>query len=195
MKQVRVVCSAVLAAALAAVFALPAGCSNALWLNLTKERTGNVTLVFINNTRYRAIYTYGAYDNLDRSPGPVEVDIGTLGPLTTSAAITLTCARNVCVGTEDFIARVLQVEADTDNDLDPNIIDIVVRFSDAPAGSEAANLPTVGTAKGVDKLLGWHFSCGDRLFFTFEEDPGTEGGFRIDFDAILDEDKDDPPGA
>jgi len=76
-------------------------------------------------------------------------------------------------------------EATTSFDADS--FDTVVHFSAAASDSDAAALPTAGTALGVEKLLGVDYSCADLLVFTFTEDPDAEGGFRVDFEVILDQ--------
>ncbi|TWT40374.1 hypothetical protein RAS1_40820 [Phycisphaerae bacterium RAS1] len=183
-------------AAAGLAFALQAGggCTDTtLFLNQTAERTGNVTLQFVNNTGFRAAFTFGSFDSLDRiNPGVVQLQQLRVEANTSSAAVNLTCRRNIALATKEFVDRV--IETDTDNstaNFDRDAFGEVVNFSDAPANSEFASQPTAGTAKGREVLLGVDYSCNDRLIFTFEADPSAPGGFRIDFVAILDEDEPD----
>ena len=163
------------------------GCIGTIGRNQLVERTGNVTVVFINNTPYQAAFSYGSYDAWDRSPGAVNFEQLTVPANTSSTAATLPCARNVAVGTDDFVARVIATKADeTATAFDPDAFDTTVHFSSAPAGSAAASLPTAGSAVGAQELLGVDYSCEDRLIFTFVEDPDAPGGFRIDYEVILD---------
>ncbi len=185
----NIVISGLLALMVAGLFSV-GGCIGDLARNQMAERTGNISLVFINNTEYRAIFTYGVYDAWDRSPGPVELQQLTLAPNSSSSPATLPCARNVAIGTDDFVERVLETEADQADDFDPDAFNTEVYFSSAPADSVAGSLPTAGTARGIEKLLGVDYSCEDRLIFTFVEDPDAKYGFRIDYEVILDEIKD-----
>jgi hypothetical protein len=182
----RVAVAGALAAAVAGALSVSVGCSTT-WLNLTKERTGTVNLVFINTTPYRAAFTYGTYDAWDRLPGPVAFGQLALDGDTTSASISRTCARNVAVATSALVQRVLDTDGDEeDPTFEPDMFSSVVNFSDAPGDSEAALLPTVGTALGIEVRLGVDYSCGDSIFFTMVEDPDAEGGFRVDHQVVLD---------
>lgn len=166
------------------------GCVGSIAQNLLAEKTGNVTVTFVNNTPYRAIVNLGAYDAWNRLPGEVDLEQLTIDPYTSSDPTTITCARNTAVGTDRLVQRVIATDTDQGTNFDAELFDSVVRFSSAPAGTDAASLPTAGTAEGVEKMLGVDYSCGDQLIFTFIEDPDAEGGFRIDYEVILDEEKD-----
>lgn len=162
-----------------------AGCSETFIRNQTFFVSGNVTAIFINATPYRAIFSFGSYNALDKTgPGPVALRQLRLEGLDTSASQTLTCRRNIAVGTQALIDRAVDTNADGDlANFDPDAFDIVVRFSDAAADSDAAGLPTVGTARGRDVLLGIDYVCSDQLIFTFVEDASAPGGFRIDYNV------------
>lgn len=182
-----VVVSALLAVA-GAGWLSSAGCGN-VWKNLTKERDGNVSVQFVNETLYRAGFSWGAYDKWDRSPGPAVLEQDTIGPQSTLAPTSISCLRNLAVGTADFVDRVVQTGADEDlATFNPDIFSTQVSFSDAPQDSDAALLPTVGTAEGVEVRLGVDYSCGDLLIFTLVEDPDAPGGFRVDFELSQDVD-------
>lgn len=175
----------------AIVLTSAAGCfPSTIWANQTKERTGNITLLFINNTPYRAVFTCGTWDEWDRSPGPINLEQRNLDGNTSLAPLTLPCRRNTAIGSDLLVRRVIALERDLEDSFRPEFFDTVVRFSRAPGGSDAAPLPTEGTAEGIGKLLGVDYSCGDQLVFTFEVDPDAPGGFRIDFEVILDNTRD-----
>ena len=161
------------------------GCPATLLLNQTAERTGNITVTFINETPYRASFTFGTWDALDRSPpGPISFGQDRLEGMD-SAQATQLCARNFAVGTQDMYDRI--VEAADLTEIDVDAFDTVVHFSDAAAGSNLEAVATVGTALGIEKLLGIDFTCGDQLIFTFVQDPDAVGGFRIDYAVVPDE--------
>jgi hypothetical protein len=164
-----------------------AGCSPELLRYLTAERTGNISVLFINDTGYRASFSYGVFDSLDRNPpGSMQFQQLRLEKKSTSDVITLTCARNLAIGTQEFYQRGLDQDVQHGSGFDPDAFDTVVHFSDAPADSELAAAATVGTAEGAGKLLGVDFTCADEIIFTFVEDPAAPGGFRIDFAVIVD---------
>lgn len=154
---------------------------------LTEERSGNIQFQFINNTSVRAAFSFGTYDKLNRDPpGEVTIQQLRLAANTASAAITVPCRREAAVATADFVQRVIVTNADATAGFDANAFSAVVHFSTSPADSDTAALPTAGTARGMERRLGVDFTCGDRLIFTFQEDPDAPGGFRIDFQVIPD---------
>ncbi len=53
------------------LFCVLTGCWGTVAENLTKERTGNISVVLVNDTPYRASLSYGTWDAWDRSPGTV----------------------------------------------------------------------------------------------------------------------------
>ena len=175
----------VLTLAVAMAFGLLVPACGRLLLNQTAERTGNISLTFINDTPYRASFSYGTWDSLDRNPvGPVNFRQLRLAGSSSSAVLSLSCARNFAIATQELLTRVIDTDADQTATFDPDAFDTTVHFSDQPQDSDLAAVATVGTAVGVEKLLGPDFECGDRLVFTFVEDPDVTGGFRIDYALI-----------
>lgn len=171
---------------LLALAAPPTGCTPDQILHNTEEISGDVTVQFINNTPFRAAFSFGSYNSLDRSPpGEPSFEQLRVEGNTTSQAVTVTCRRTVVVGTEEFIERVLLTEADEDAaDFDADAFSENVNFSSADPNSASAALPTVGTARGREALAGLDFRCGDRLIFIFEQDAAAPGGFRVDLQVI-----------
>lgn len=167
------------------------GCGGTVVANLVKERTGNITIRFINDSDYRAAFSYGTWDEWDRSPGPINFEQTIVGPRVTLAPVTLPCARNFAIGTQKLVDRVLLTDADDTDDFNPDAFDVVVHFSHGTSDTDVEAVPTRGTALGIEKLLGVDYSCQDQLVVTFVEDPDAEGGFRIDFEVLLDE-RDEP---
>jgi hypothetical protein len=187
MSKVRPVLLCVFGLTLVWVFAPLPACTLEMVNNLTKERTGDITVVFVNNTPYAAAFSFGTYDAWDRSPpGQMDFQQVRVEANTTNAAVTLQCARNAAVASTGLVQRATALNQPAETDFVPEQFDSTVHFSEAPSGSAIANLPTAGSALGVEKLLGVDYSCGDQLIFTFNEDPDAEGGFRIDFENVLD---------
>ncbi|MBI5864012.1 MAG: hypothetical protein HZB38_05815 [Planctomycetes bacterium] len=173
--------------ALVGMLALLGGCSGDFIMNQTEERSGNVTAIFINNTAFRASFSFGAFDSLDRNPpGAITFQQLQLEAGTTSATSTLPCRRDVAIGTAEMLQRALDTNATNLGGFNRDIFVEGVAFSSAPAGTVGSGVATDGTAKGIDAKLGVDYSCGDQLIFTFEEDATASGGFRIVFSVIPD---------
>ncbi len=186
MRMVSKACRVSVGVAACVLSVLTASCSPEFFANMFEERVGQVEVVFINNTPFRASFSYGSWDSLDRSPGPSTLQQLRLEGLTTSDLSELPCRRNIAIGTREFLDRVLANDGDDTDDFDPDAFVEVVNFSSADPDSDAAALPTAGTADGLEVRLGVDYSCADRLIFTFEQDPDAPGGFRIDFNVIID---------
>lgn len=197
---------------LAALIALPAmllatgSCSTNALFNLPAARsdfavgTGLPTVRvirvgFINNTPYRAIFTYGAYDTYDQESLPTGSAQLRLEGQTSSAQINQPCRQAFSVGGETLIRLIRQNEANSSISVtDPDALVTGVNFSSAPLGDPLAAEPTEGTADPSVVLSGVDFTCErtdirDRtgtglLLFTFEQDAASPGGFRIDFSFV-----------
>lgn len=170
-----------------------ASCNGDFAANMTEEIAGNITVSFINNTDFRASFSFGTWDSLDRtipSPGAVNFQQLRLENNQTSAPLTLQCRRNFAIGTNELLQRVIDTDGTDAANFDADAFVTVVNFSSAPATSNAAALPTEGTARGREELVGVTYKCGDQLIFTFEEDLAAPGGFRIDFQLLPSEEDD-----
>ncbi len=176
--------NSVMAAAVAA--AGLAGCSLDPWFFATASlggdtagERGNAEVLFINNTPYRAIFTFGAYDNLDRNTEPdlrqFSSDTATLNleGNTQSDILEVECARVFAIGTEGLIVRVREnLEAD---DFEEAALVDGVRFSSTAAGDANADAATEGVAAGRQDLIGADFECGALLIYRLEvNDAGPE---------------------
>ena len=161
------------------------GCTGTFVLNQTAERTGNITIQIINDTPYRASCSFGGWNALDRGD---DAGVGLaqirLAALTVTQTAELDCNRDFAIGTQEYYDRVVETKVFEGATFDPESFATVVHFSDAPADSDLAAAPTVGTALGVHWRLGVDYACGDLLLITFVEDPDAEGGFRIDLTVI-----------
>lgn len=168
---------------------LLAGCGT-FWINNTDELEGNVSIAFVNNTLADAVFTIGSWNELDRQgERPVDYLQPRINQLSRADGITLTCARNLAIGTQDLVDWMLLSEALDDADFDPALLNADVFFSGEAPGTPGFNAPTDGRATGLQLRLGLDYSCGDLIVFTFEDDPETEGGVRIDYEVIRDVDR------
>jgi len=150
---------------------------------------------FINNTPYRAIFTYGAYDQLDQESIPTNFGQLRLEGNTSSNQVAQPCRKTFSVGGDELI-RLLNENSDNANIniTDPRALVRGVYFSSAPLGDPLEAEPTEGTADGRVCLNGIDFSCrrtsieettgSGLLLFTFVQDAAAPGGFRIDYSFI-----------
>ncbi|MGE3181470.1 MAG: hypothetical protein AB7N71_07565, partial [Phycisphaerae bacterium] len=134
------------------------------------ERSGQISFIFINNTRYRAIFSFGTYDPLDKSPGSILIQQNRVEAQTTTGFTALNCRRAAVVGTQELIERGLEADFDNGNNFDDEAFTAVVNFSSAPLGSTSEGLPTQGTAVGRTVVIGSEFDCRDRGSCTFGDD-------------------------
>ncbi|MCA9243584.1 MAG: hypothetical protein KDA32_06495 [Phycisphaerales bacterium] len=161
------------------------GCNAALIRNLTEESQGNVSVQFINNTPFRAVFSFATYDAFDRNPpGPMDFRQQAVEANSSTAPTNLICGRNLAVGTQALIDRAILTGEQSQAGFNSQQFNAVVNFSSAAAGTAAENLPTAGTADGLEARLGLDYSCGDLAIFIFEQDPNEPGGFRIRYDLI-----------
>lgn len=158
------------------------GCTSDTADYFTEEIFGNINVQIVNNTPYRASFTFGTYNDLDRNgPGPVDVRQRRLEAHGVTEVIDVFCRRELAIGTQALVDRILATDSDETEDFDRDAFSDRVNFSSAPADDPAAALPTVGTANGVLTRLGVDFACNDTIIFTLQEDPNAPGGFRIDY--------------
>lgn len=171
----------------ATVAVLGGGCIRSdFFVNNTAIIEGNVTIVIVNDTGFRAIGTIGTFNDLDRAePRPVNLRAFRVEANTTSANLTITCARNLAIATEKLVDWVSRGNEPDAAGFDAAALNAEVFFSDAPQDSANADAPTAGRAAGLEMLLGTEFSCGDRIIITFVEDGSVPGGFRIEEPIVI----------
>ena len=182
----------VLGGALAASTLVGTGCfvDGDFFRNNTAPRFGSMIFIFVNQTPYRAAFTFGGYDDLDRTPGAVNALQIRVEGNSTTAPQTTACRRSAAIGTAELIRRAIDADFEDSALFNADSFGSVVNFSSAPLDSDANSLPTEGTAAGRTLLLGADYDCNDRLIITFVEDPEAEGGFRIDVAVVQDDDDD-----
>lgn len=150
---------------------------------------------FINNTNFRAIFTFGSYDQLDQESIPTNFGQLRLEANTASDTFTQPCRRTFSVGGAELVRLIDKNRNDPAiNITDERALVDGVNFSGAPLGDPLEADPTEGTADGTDRLAGVDFTCARTdireltgtglLLFTFEEDGASPGGFRIDYQFV-----------
>jgi hypothetical protein len=154
-----------------------------------------VQVGFINNTPFRAILTFGAYDPSDQETLPTVFSPLRLEGNSSSPQAAQPCRQAFSVGGAELIRLITENEADPSiNVTDPRALIRGVNFSGAPLGDPLEAEPTEGTAEGLVLLSGVDFTCARTnirqttgtglLLFTFEQDAAAPGGFRIDFTFV-----------
>ncbi len=113
---------------------------------------------------------------------------------TASAQQQQPCRSTFSVGGDELI-RLLNENDNVLNITDPRAVVNGIYFSSAPLGDPLEAEPTEGTAEGRVVLNGIDFSCRrvnitdatgtGLLIFTFEQDAGSPGGFRVDYSFIV----------
>ncbi|MCZ6682265.1 MAG: hypothetical protein O7B26_03715 [Planctomycetota bacterium] len=136
---------------------------------------------FINNTAFRAIFTSGAYDPLDKNTSPINFGQLRLEGASTSGQLTQPCRKTFSVGGAELIRLITVTDLPVN---DPRALINGVNFSGAPLGDPLEAEPTEGTALGLTILAGVDFNCMGIMLFTFEQDATAPGGFRIDFSFL-----------
>lgn len=193
-----------LAAAVLSVGAIGGGCDLA---SNTQPLTDAVTIGIVNKTPYRAVFTLGAWEPLDRESLPqfynlrieseesdlIGQGVGSVSTLVLrSGTATPGCRRAIAIGTADLIQQIKNKKDILDKMTPP--FDITnegamipgVDFSDAVIDSPDVDNPTIGTAEPAEANHGIDFPCGAMVVFTLVEDPLSKGGFRVDVGTISD---------
>jgi len=136
---------------------------------------------FINNTAFRAIFTFGGYDPLDKDTSPANFGQLRLEGNSSSPQLAQPCRKVFSVGGEELV-RLIGVNDLTVND--PRALLDGVNFSGAPLGDPLEAAPTEGTAQGRILQGGVDYNCEGLALFTFEQDATAPGGFRIDYTFV-----------
>lgn len=171
---------------LAVVGLAPLGCGiEALLANFaslggdTAGGRGNTTVLFINNTPHRAIFTFGAYDNLDQDTELALISFSagdntvTLEGNSQSELRSVPCTRVYAIGTPGLITRV-RANLDEGEFVEEALVR-GVNFSSADVNDDEANDPTAGKAAPHEAFIGVDFECGSLVIYRFEvNDAGPE---------------------
>lgn len=159
---------------------LVSSCTPSAFLTLTATRRGNIQIGFVNNTAFRANFTFGGYDPQDQATVPVFGQLRVAGN-TTAATQTQACRRVFSIGGAELI-RLISVQNLTVNDAP--VLHTDVYFSSAPAGDPLAASPTEGYAVATVIQDGLDYQCSGVLTFSFVQDAAAPGGFRTDYTFI-----------
>ena len=152
----------------------------------TAGQRGNVRVLFINNTPFRAIFTFGAYDNLDRNTQPqIQQISSTTTDLEGNAqtnVMNIPCHRVFSIGGAGLLARIR--DNLMDGQFDEDLLIEGVNFSSAPVGDDQADAATEGMAPPIDRFIGVDFECNSLVIYRFEINDLGPDPFTIDFSSI-----------
>ncbi len=157
--------------------------------------TRAVQVGFINNTPFRAIFTFGSYNPLDQDGLPTNFGQRRIEGNTATDVVAAPCRKTFSIGGEELIRLIDQNRNNPAITItDERALVEGVFFSSAPLGDPLEAEPTEGTAQAINLLNGVDFTCVRKdifdttgaglLTFTFEEDPAAPGGFRIDYSFL-----------
>lgn len=152
----------------------------------TAGQRGNARVLFINNTPFRAIFMFGAYDNLDQDTQPQIQQFSSqninLGGDSQSNVLTIPCSRVFSIGGAGLLLRVQEnlMEGQFNEDL----LFEGVRFSSAGVGDDNADEATEGVAPPMDAFIGADFECNSLLIYRFEINDLGPDPFAIELTTI-----------
>ena len=192
-----------LGAALATALLGLAGCGE-LFLNRTASlgggtagARGTVRVLFINNTPYRAVFTYGSYDQTDEFHQPDFAQYrrhdstqnlngdsqSSLSPGEPGSLIT--CARVFSIGGPDLLRLIGENRPDATIREDAMVEGVEFFQIGGEDGTDPEAEPvSMGFAPPFEALLGVDFPCGALLIVRFEFDDLGPDPFRVDFELI-----------
>jgi hypothetical protein len=154
----------------------------------TAGSRGTTDVVFINKTPFRAIFTFGTYDDFDQNTEPQLVTFSPndgsedLEGGDVSTIRTVTCARVFSIG-GDTMLRLARENLAADTLVEEAMVPGVY-FSSAALGDENEALPTEGVADPLDLRLGVDFPCNSLIVYRLEVNSNGEPPFRVDFEVI-----------
>lgn len=189
------------------------------WFNNTTTLGGSIPgrrtsiyIAFINNTPYRAIFTFGTYDplNMDQQ-GPLAFPIAfeqfyidpnpdyRLERNSVSRTVVFGCGRAIGVGDQALVDIIEKYGYETTSSgapvypealrplLDPRTgaHKAGIIFSDRPLDAEDAGTHITAWASGVVTLQGAEYPCDALVVYTFDLDETQPGGVRVTPEVML----------
>jgi hypothetical protein len=167
-----------------------------------------VTVAIINSTPYRAIFTVGAYENLDQNtvvePSTILLEseandpdrLGTTWLRTANifpgsfTPVQAACRRAISIGSPEMLELIDKNKEIYENEslgfqLDERALVTGVYFSDAAIDSPDAASDTRGRAEPLTLLQGVDYPCGSYVILRMVEDDTAPDGFRVQFDGVI----------
>ena len=179
-------------AAVALVFGAVGASCDGISPNVYTPLTDPVTIGIINATPYRAIFTGGAFDNLDQHSVPqfgtvlLESQANDGANMGVTWLKTTSCRRAVSIGSAELLKLINDQGLDKSASVTNKAALITgVNFSDAPLGGADETNPTQGTAQGLTVLQGVDYPCGSFVILRLEQDSTAPGGFKVVLDGVI----------
>jgi len=147
---------------------------------------GEVRVLFINNTPYRAVFTVGTYDPLDEFAAPEFSQFGladdelTLPGDSESAIGAFPCARVFSIGGPRLLALIQANEPDAQLVVEASQGGVAF-YDQSETGADPVSEGTIGA---FEARLGTDFPCGALLIIRFEINDVGDDPFRIDFEIV-----------
>ncbi len=170
---------------------LAGACSPAFFNNTTTlggsavGGRSDIQVLFINDTPFRALFTFGTYDPQNLDPDSdvgftPEVDQFTVSAdsaerlegNSSSGVFTFTCGRAMSVGGRQLVQ--LLIDEDLDDDLEQSVLTEGVGFSAEPVDANNADEATAGRGASTLTLQGAEYQCDSLLVYTFSLDTSRE---------------------
>jgi hypothetical protein len=154
----------------------------------TAGQRGNTQVVFINNTPFRAIFSFGGFDDLDTESEPTLLQFGssdTTGDLegnTQSDVLTIPCARLYSIGSTRLIAQVRSTIDEAN--IEEAALVYGVNFSSAAVDDDDADAATEGKAAPLESRIAADFECGALLIYRFEINDAGPDEFVVELTII-----------
>lgn len=161
---------------------------------------GTVRVLFINNTSFRAVTTYGSYEQTDQGSQPAFEQFApndfqrTLEGDQSSDLRLLQCGRVVGVGSSELLALIAENVPDTTSVpgnlqggsiVEEALVEGVEFYSVSTDDDGNEALVLEGRARPLVTLLGADFACNSLLIFRLEfDDADPDFRFRVDFEVI-----------
>ena len=155
-------------------------CSEPQFRHLTIARRGNANISFINETPFRATFSFGLYDPEDQET-VLQFDQLRLEGGDFSDVFELQCQRAISVGSQRLLNLATEQELEIE---DQDAFTVGVSFSDTDPEDPLAGKATVGTAEPRTILIGIDYTCETFVIFTFRRDARAPGGFIIDLTTL-----------
>ncbi len=180
-----------------------AGCGK-LFLNRTASLgggtaggRGTVRVLLINNTPYRAVFTYGSYDQTNEYHQPdfaqyrLHDSVRNLNGDSQSSLnlgepeSLVTCARVFSIGGPDLLRLINENRPDAAIHEEAMIQGVeFFQVGGADGTDPEAEPVSMGSAPPFEALLGVDFPCGALLIVRFEFDDLGPSPFRVDFELV-----------
>ncbi len=156
-----------IAATMAMAAVIIMGCSSPGWLNFTASLADSIKVSFVNETPYRVVTWWGAYNPLDLTKN-VQVDDLTLESSQTSQEFTINTTRQIDIAGPD-LRKAVTINKPTG--IDPNSINDQIEFFDV---TDPNSPQSVGVCNPTRFHVGVDYFTGYSIEIHFQQDPTTK---------------------